>query len=166
MPDHKITDFTVEKQTNIAENILQVKHSNVHGTGLFALEFIPKDTKIIEYEGEHIGWEEADERHPHNSNDPYHTFYFQLESGSVIDGGVGGNESRWINHSCDPNTEAYEEEGERVFIYAIKDIAAGEEVTYNYRLVLDEDYTPELQACYKCCCGSKNCCGTMLGPKE
>ncbi|MGL4667066.1 MAG: SET domain-containing protein [Saezia sp.] len=166
MPNHKITYPASGKQINITENLLEVKHSSVHGKGLFALRAIPKGEKIIEYEGEHISWEEADDRHPHNPDDPYHTFYFQLESSFVIDGGVNGNESRWMNHSCDPNTEAYEEDDERVFIYAIKDIAAGEEVTYNYRLVLDEAYTPELEACYQCRCGSKNCRGTMLGLKE
>lgn len=166
MSKQNITHYTTKKDTNIAEKCLEVKHSHVHGKGLFAIKAIKKGEKIIEYEGEHISWQEADERHPHDPNDPYHTFYFQLESSDVIDGGVGGNESRWINHSCDPNTEAYEEDDERVFIYAIKNIAMGEEVTYNYRLVLDEEYTAEIEACYACRCGSKNCRGTMLGPKE
>ena len=166
MPDHKITDLPAKKQINIEQNNLQVKHSCLHGKGLFAINFIPNGAKIIEYEGERITWEEADNRPPHHPEDPCHTFYFQLESGAVIDGGVGGNESRWINHACTPNTEAYEEDGEHVIIYAIKDIHAGEEITYNYRLTLEEEYTPELEASYCCCCASKNCRGTMLGLKE
>lgn len=166
MSDCKTTEITVEKTTVITECDLQVKESQLHGQGVFVLRPITQGERIIEYKGEHITWEEADERHPNNAEDPYHTFYFQLECGDVIDGAVGGNISRWINHSCNPNTEAYEEDGGRVFIYAIHDIAVGEELTFNYRLVLDEALTPEIQACYRCACGGADCQGTMLSLTE
>jgi SET domain-containing protein len=78
---------------------------------------------------------------------------------------VGGNSSRWINHSCDPNCEADEEEG-RVFIKALRNIKAGEELNYDYGLIIDERYTPKLKAEYPCWCGAADCRGTLLAPKR
>jgi hypothetical protein len=77
----------------------------------------------------------------------------------------GGNSSRWINHSCDPNCEA-DEDNDRIFIKAIRNIAAGEELNYDYGLIIDEPYTKKLKAEYPCWCGSANCRGTLLSPKE
>ena len=144
---------------------LQVRRSGVHGKGVFALVDIPRGARIIEYVGEVISWDEAQDRHPHNPEDPNHTFYFSLEDGRVIDALHGGNSSRWINHSCDGNCEADEVDG-RVFIRALRDIAAGEELNYDYGLILDERYTPKLKAEYPCWCGSANCRGTLLAPKR
>jgi hypothetical protein len=83
----------------------------------------------------------------------------------VIDALHGGNSSRWINHSCNPNCEA-DEENDRIFIKAIRNIAAGEELNYDYGLIIDEPYTKKLKAEYPCWCGAKNCRGTLLSPKE
>jgi hypothetical protein len=83
----------------------------------------------------------------------------------VIDALHGGNSSRWINHSCDPNCEA-DEENERVFIKALRNIKAGEELNYDYGLIIDEPYTKKLLAEYPCWCGAKNCRGTLLSPKD
>jgi hypothetical protein len=83
----------------------------------------------------------------------------------VIDALHGGNSSRWINHSCDPNCEA-DEENDRIFIKAIRNILAGEELSYDYGLIIDEPYTKKLKAEYPCWCGSANCRGTLLSPKE
>jgi hypothetical protein len=83
----------------------------------------------------------------------------------VIDAKHGGNSSRWINHSCDPNCEADEVEG-RVFIKALRNIKAGEELNYDYGLIIDEPYTKKLKAEYPCWCGAKNCRGTLLAPKD
>jgi hypothetical protein len=83
----------------------------------------------------------------------------------VIDALHGGNSSRWINHSCNPNCEA-DEENDRIFIKAIRHIAAGEELNYDYGLIIDEPYTKKLLAEYPCWCGAKNCRGTLLSPKE
>jgi hypothetical protein len=77
----------------------------------------------------------------------------------------GGNSSRWINHSCAPNCEA-DEDNDRIFIKAIRNIAAGEELNYDYGLIIDEPYTKKLKAEYPCWCGAKNCRGTLLSPKE
>ena len=126
---------------------------------------IARDELIIEYTGEVIGWPEALRRHPHDPEDPNHTFYFSLEGGKVIDAKVGGNSSRWINHACDPNCQADETDG-RVFIRALRDLQPGDELFYDYGLVLDERQTAKLKKQYACRCGSPACRGTMLAPKS
>ena len=96
---------------------IQVRRSGVHGKGVFALSAIRAGETIIEYTGELITWKEALRRHPHDPTQPNHTFYFHIDDKHVIDANVGGNAARWINHACDPNCEADEEDG-RVFIKA------------------------------------------------
>ena len=145
---------------------IQVRKSGVHGKGVFALQPIAKGERIIEYKGEIIGWPEALRRHPHDPSDPNHTFYFSLDDGShVIDAKVGGNAARWINHACEPNCKADETDG-RVFIEALRKLKAGEELFYDYGLVIDERYTPKLKKEYECRCGSTQCRRTMLAPKR
>jgi len=144
---------------------IQVRKSGVHGKGVFALQDIPEGETLIEYVGEIITWKEAQRRHPWNPEDPNHTFYFHIDEDRVIDAAYGGNASRWINHSCNPNCEADEEEG-RVFIKSLRNIKAGEELNYDYGLIIDEPYAKKLKAEYPCWCGSKNCRGTLLAPKR
>jgi len=144
---------------------IQTRRSGVHGKGVFALQDIAAGETIIEYVGEVVTWQEAQDRHPHDPKDPNHTFYFHVDADRVIDAKYGGNSSRWINHSCDPNCEA-DEEGGRVFIKALRDIAAGEELNYDYGLIIEERYTKKLKAEYPCWCGAANCRGTLLAPKK
>ncbi|MEY4752424.1 MAG: hypothetical protein RJA44_99 [Pseudomonadota bacterium] len=144
---------------------IQVRRSSVHGKGVFALVDLAEGENVIEYLGELISWQEALRRHPHDPANPNHTFYFHLDDGHVIDGGVNGNSSRWINHSCDPNCEA-EQEGMRIHIRALRPIKAGEELFFDYQLVLDEPYTTKVKKQYACWCGAATCRGTMLGPKD
>ena len=144
---------------------IQVRKSGVHGKGVYALRPIKKGETIIEYVGEVITWDEALRRHPHDPSDPNHTFYFHIDEGRVIDAKFGGNASRWINHACAPNCEA-DDDGERVFIKALRNIKPGEELFYDYGLVIDERYTPALKRQFACHCGDKNCRGTMLAPKR
>src|SRR5690606_29345760 len=145
-----------------------VKQSTLHGTGVFALRDIPAGTRIIEYGGKRITPEQADALHPVNPDDPFHTFFFSLSSGKVIDGGDKGNDARWINHSCGPNCEAQEgTSGKRVYIVALQDIPAGEELFYDYGLVMEGRITNKLKQEYLCLCGTPNCRGTMLAlPKK
>jgi SET domain-containing protein len=144
---------------------LQVRRSGVHGKGVYAQVPLRAGETIIEYQGEIIPWDEALRRHPRDPSDPNHTFYFHVDDDRVIDGGVRGNSARWINHSCAPNCET-EDDGGRIFIKALRDIAAGEELFFDYRLVIDERYTAKLKKAYACRCGAPNCRGTMLGPKR
>lgn len=139
----------------------------LHGNGVFAARKIPAGTRIIEYGGARISAKEADRRHPTNPDDPFHTFFFALSSGRVIDGGDQGNDARWINHSCEPNCEAQEgKHGKRVYIVALQDIPRGTELSYDYGLVLDGRITKALKEGYKCLCGTPPCRGTMLALPE
>ncbi|GAA5091235.1 MAG: SET domain-containing protein [Alcaligenaceae bacterium] len=141
----------------------EVRRSPLHGHGVFARRPIPKGTYILEYEGVHITQEQADAQEPSNPDDPFHTFFFAISNGMIIDGGNGGNDSRYINHSCEPNCEGHEsEDGNRVFIVALRDIAAGEELLYDYALTIDDKITKTLKKQYACLCGTPSCRGTML----
>ena len=144
---------------------IQVRRSGVHGKGVFAVAPIARGERLIEYTGEVIPWREALRRHPHDPSDPNHTFYFHIDDKHVIDANVGGNAARWINHACSPNCEADETDG-RVFIQALRDIAPGEELFYDYGLVIDERYTEKLKKQFACRCGTRGCRGTMLAPKR
>ena len=144
---------------------IQVRRSGIHGKGVYAAQDIAAGDTIIEYVGEIITWDEAQTRHPHDPADPNHTFYFHIDETRVIDAVAGGNSSRWINHSCEGNCEADEQDG-RIFIKALRDIAAGEELHYDYGLIIDERYTAKLKAEYPCWCGAEICRGTLLAPKR
>ena len=144
---------------------IQVRKSGIHGRGVFALRAIPSGEQVIEYKGEVITWKEALRRHPHDPKDPNHTFYFHIDDVHVIDAKFGGNAARWINHACEPNCES-DEVGGRVFIKALRELQPGEELFYDYGLVIDERYTPKLKAQYECRCTSAACRRTMLAPKR
>ena len=77
------------------------------------------------------------ERPDSDPDDSAHTFLFELDDGRVIDARVRGNAARWINHSCTPNCVTFEDEDGRVFIQARRTIEPGEELTYDYRLIVD-----------------------------
>ncbi|MGH8220166.1 MAG: SET domain-containing protein [Steroidobacteraceae bacterium] len=143
--------------------LIEVRRSRVHGRGVFALRRIRKGTRIIEYLGERISHRVADRRYEdHDANDN-HTFLFSVDRGLVIDAGVDGNDARFINHSCGPNCESAIER-RRVFIDAIRDIAPGEELSYDYQIGRERADPPNVEEIYACRCGSTECRGTMLWP--
>jgi SET domain-containing protein len=142
-----------------------VRLSKVHGNGVFAQRKIPAGARIIEYKGERITSDESIKRAEASGEPIGHTFFFTLADGRLIDGGSHGNEARWINHACEPNCEAFEEDG-RVFIHALRDIACGEELNYNYALVYEARHTPAVKRAFQCRCGTPGCTGTMLAPKR
>ena len=144
---------------------IQTRRSGVHGKGVFAVHDLAEGETLIEYVGEVISWADAQARHPHDPQDPNHTFYFHIDEHRVIDALFGGNSSRWINHACNPNCEASEEDG-RIFIKALRNIPAGEELNYDYGLIIEARYTAKLKAEYPCWCGAPNCRGTLLAPKR
>lgn len=144
----------------------KVRTSKIHGRGVFATRDIDKGTQIIEYKGERISWPKALKRPDTDPDNPFHTFFFSLDDGDVIDAGVGGNAARWINHSCGPNCETEEDDDGRVFIYARRDIGAGEELTYDYKLTVDGKLDKEERALLACHCGKKKCRGTILDKKK
>jgi hypothetical protein len=143
----------------------ELRESPIQGRGAFATRRIRKGTRIIEYTGERITQDEADERYDDEAMGRHHTFLFTLDEKTVIDAAVGGNEARFINHSCDPNCQALIE-GDKIFIYALKDISPGEELAYDYAYERAEGMDEESEQLYVCRCGAKNCRGTILAPPK
>ena len=143
----------------------EVRRSPIHGNGVFATRHIEPGEQIDEYTGERITAEESAIRAEAGGGPVNHTFFFSLADGMVIDGGSGGNDSRYINHACEPNCEAQEDDG-RVFIYALQPIEPGEELNYNYALIYEERHTAAVKRAFECRCGAPSCTGTMLAPKK
>ena len=147
------------------------RRSPIHGNGVFAARDIPAGVRLIQYRGRVITQVQADRRYD-GSSDTGHTFLFILNDDYVIDANFDGNAARWINHSCDPNCEAVIHEHasdrrrDRVMIETIRPIKAGEEICYDYGIVLDEPYTPRLKKIWECRCGARRCTGTILQPKR
>jgi SET domain-containing protein len=138
----------------------EVRRSTISGLGAFATRPIRKGTRIIEYKGERITPAEADARYEGGPSAHPLVLLFTVDDRTVIDAGVGGNEARFINHSCEPNCEAVTER-RRVWILATRHIRPGEELTYDYNLTAsDED-----ESCadeYACLCRAPACRGTMF----
>ena len=143
----------------------EVRRSDIHGHGVFARRTIEAGERIVEYTGERIPSAESAIRAEQGGGPVNHTFFFSLADGNVIDGGSGGNDARFINHACEPNCEAYEEDG-KVFIYALQEIEKGEELNYNYALIYEERHTAAVKKLFECRCGAPSCTGTMLAPKK
>jgi SET domain-containing protein len=143
----------------------QVRRSGIHGKGVFALRPIAAGERILEYTGKVITWKQAQRAHPHDPDDPNHTFFFHIDDERVIDGNQGGNSAKWINHSCGPNCEADEVDG-RVFIHALRDIEPGEELNYDYGLILEGRLTAKVKKMFPCRCGTPQCRGTLLATKR
>jgi SET domain-containing protein len=142
-----------------------IRSSEIQGKGAFAIRWIHAGTRIIEYTGQRISADEADTRYDDENMNRHHTFLFAIDDDVVIDAGVGGNVARFINHSCEPNCEAVDYDG-RIFVEALRDIAPGEELFYDYAYELDEKLTRALKRRYPCFCGSDNCRGTILVGKK
>jgi hypothetical protein len=144
-----------------AEPVYVVRRSRIHGSGVYAARRIRKGTRIVEYLGERITHQQADDRYAEKGQDDGHTFLFVVDDDVVIDAGVDGNDARFINHSCDPNCDTVIEGG-RVFIEAKRTIQPGEELGYEYGLTWESTDDPEELAAYACRCGAASCRGTML----
>jgi SET domain-containing protein len=146
--------------------LFELRDSPIAGVGAFATQPIRKGTRIIEYTGERISNAEADRRYDEDKMANHHTFLFTLNRQTVVDAAVGGNEARFINHSCAPNCEAVIEDAKRIYIEAIKDIPAGVELVYDYQYERMDDHTPGDERFYACQCGAPGCRGTILAPKK
>jgi hypothetical protein len=145
--------------------LIEVRHSPIHGYGVFAARRIRKGTTIIEYLGDRVSHAQADARYENKDPKDNHTFLFTVDAKTVIDAGVNGNEARFINHGCDPNCESTTLK-KRIFIEAIRTIQPGEELSYDYQIGRDSDDEPDVDQIYACRCGAKNCRGSMLEPAK
>ncbi len=142
----------LKKASHISMGLI-IRSSTIHAAGCYATKPIPKGARVIEYTGHRITKAEADQRY----EDSPVTYLFGLGNGRMVIDGHGM--AMFINHSCDPNCETSEEDG-RVWIEAIRNIAAGEEITYDYCLYDGGDDEAF------CNCGAMNCRGTMYSSKE
>jgi SET domain-containing protein len=145
----------------VRQPMFEVRHSPVHGYGVFALRRIRKGTTIMEYLGDRVSHEEADARYENKDPHDNHTFLFTVDSRTVIDGGVGGNDARYINHGCDPNCESASQ-NKRIYVEAVRTIQPGEELAYDYQIQRDPDDPPNVDEIFACRCGARKCRGTML----
>lgn len=131
--------------------------SPIAGIGCFAARDFTEGETIGDYTGEIITEKEADRRYEESEM----TYLFDLGKGRYIDGDTEPNPVKYINHSCDGNCES-DQEGDRVWIYALRDIKQGEELTYDYNLIVhDDDDDP-----YPCHCKARSCRGTMKGTHD
>ena len=144
---------------------MELRQSGIHGLGAFARIDIPKGTPIIEYVGEKISNAESDRRYDDAAMKRHHTFLFILNSRTCVDAAFEGNESRFLNHSCDPNCEAVITRG-HIWIESIKMIPAGTELLYDYQYEDDPKYTDEDYRFYACKCGAPNCRGTIVKTRK
>jgi hypothetical protein len=143
----------------------ELRRSPIQGVGAFAIQDIPKGTRVIEYTGEKITNAEADRRYEEDTMGRHHTFLFILNQRQVVDGAVGGNESIFINHSCDPNCETEISRG-KIWIHSLRAIPAGEELTYDYAYDYERGYTEKDLLFYACKCGSPKCRRTIVNTKR
>ncbi|OUW18095.1 MAG: hypothetical protein CBD18_03315 [Opitutales bacterium TMED158] len=138
--------------------------SSIHNNGLFAAKRIPKDAYVIQYLGEMISKKESSARgldqYDNAQNRNVGSVYiFELDGKRDLDGNFEWNIARLANHSCDPNCEAQDIEGEIWFV-ALRDIDKGEELTFDY------GYALEHWQDHPCLCGSKNCAGYIVRKED
>lgn len=133
---------------------LVIRYSKIDSEGCYTTEPIAKGAFVIEYTGPRLTIKQADKLY---DKEPRTYLFGLLDRKHVIDGeGVAA----FINHSCDPNCEVDEVDG-RVIITAIRDVAPGEELTYDYNLYDGEPDDPA-----PCSCGAENCRGSMYSEDE
>jgi SET domain-containing protein len=143
-----------------------VRRSKIQGRGVYATRDIAEGERILEYTGTLVSAAEADAGTDDEGMRRHHTFLFAVDDDWVVDGSRGGNEARYINHSCEPNCESVVVR-RRIYIHALRDIAAGEELVYDYWYVVDDDYSLEdLQRIYPCRCKAPGCRGTLARPPK
>jgi SET domain-containing protein len=124
---------------------LEVRESSIYGKGCFALVPFSRRKKIAAYAGELLRGKRRIEGRLQAQNAPK---IISLRDDLAIDGAAGGDETAYINHSCEPNAYMRSAPGNKVIFFALRDINAGEEITIDYR---DPDH-PQV-----CRCGAQNC---------
>jgi hypothetical protein len=137
-----------------------VRNSAIHGRGVFARKPIRKGARVIEYTGPIISNKEAEKIGTQTVHGHSHTMLFQLDKKRVING-IEGGDAKYLNHGCDPNCET-EQDGDHIYIKAIRNIKEGEELVYDYHLQVPGKITEEIKKEFVCLCGSPKCRGTQI----
>jgi SET domain-containing protein len=132
---------------------LIIRSSSIHAAGCYTTRPICKGTRVCEYDGPRMTKEVADERY----TDRFVTYLFGYGDDNMVIDGFGT--AMFINHCCNPNCET-EDDNDHIYVIALRDIAAGEELTYEYNLYDSDD---EEGICY---CGAPQCRGTMFSDLE
>ncbi|MFK7851583.1 MAG: SET domain-containing protein [Akkermansiaceae bacterium] len=145
-------------------DLCEVRNSAIHGRGVYATCDISADGKIIEYVGELIDKDEsgrrgtAQQEHAQETGDAA-VYIFNISKKYDLDGNFPWNTARLINHSCEPNCEAWAT-GKKIFIHALTDIKAGDELTFDYGFDID---------CFEehpCRCGRESCIGYIVSRSQ
>ena len=137
------------------------RRSSIHRFGVFATRRIRGGRRLIAYEGQILTQAQVDARYDEAAAEDPHTLLFHVEGDRYIDASIGGNETRFINHSCDPNCETEVSDG-AIWIRAIRNIQPGAELTYDYSLEIEKGASKKRRGLYACRCGKKKCRGSML----
>jgi SET domain-containing protein len=124
---------------------LRIAKSSIDGEGCFAATHFRHQQQIAEYAGERISTVEAESRR----RAPGKKFICDIDSDWSIDGRHGGNATKYVNHSCEPNSYLVVSQG-RVFLHALREIFPGEEITTEYFYELELDGT-------ECRCQAASC---------
>lgn len=147
-------------------DFILVQASGIHGTGVFAKRSIPKGTRVIEYAGRRIS--KAQLLEAADRGERLLTYVLNLDKETAIDGAEQGNDARFINHSCEPNCEVYIFD-ETPYIYAMQDIPAAAELTFDYQLKSTRPLRISLalsRELFPCNCGAPRCRGTLVAPPK
>lgn len=152
------SDILKFNQLQSRKKQLRFAKSPIHDWGLYAEEHIDVNDMVIEYVGEMIRQQVAEEREKQYERCGIGSSYlFRVDDDTVIDATKCGNVARFINHCCAPNCSAKiitVDKHKKIVIYANRDIEPGEEITYDYKFPIEADKIP-------CLCGSKYCKGTL-----
>ncbi len=146
----------------IDRDFIVIENSQVHGRGVFAKRAIPKGTRIFEYTGERVL--KANLAQDLVNGLTSLIYVMNLNETLAIDGERGGNDARFINHSCDPNCEVLYF-NETPYIYAIQEIHEGDELSFDYKYGIEGDVEASYEQkreWFPCNCGAKKCRGTLL----
>ena len=152
----------IEKMTKRGKSeFVEVRGSEIHGRGVYAVKTIPKEEYVIEYVGNRINKKESEKRAWDQFEKAEKTgaaavYIFNLTKKWDLDGNVEWNPARLINHSCEPNCEALQDK-KRIYIQALRDIETDEEITFDY------GFDAENYKDHPCRCGSPNCIGYIVG---
>lgn len=138
---------------------IQLTSSPIEGFGIFAKADIKAGTEVIEYVGKRLTKRQSDKQLEELAGSGNHIYTFSLNDKYDIDGDVDYNLAKYINHSCEPNCYTTTDD-DKIWIVAKRDIAKGEELSYDYQF--DRAHWHE----HRCLCQSKDCFGFIVARKH